>query len=91
MKVIESENEWTVITPTISMRIWRGKVWRKEFNEAYYAGYQIKTIPLGAKIADEWLSFAGHNDVRATASAEVANMIDPSGELRRAGLLSVQA
>jgi hypothetical protein len=56
-----STTEWSPMVGRYQYRIGErspGRVlclWRKEHNPAFYAGYQIKTIPLGTRIADEWL------------------------------------
>lgn len=33
-------------------------LWRKEHNPAFYGGYQIKTIPVGTRLANEWMRHA---------------------------------
>jgi hypothetical protein len=33
-------------------------LWRKEHGEAFYGGHQIKTIPMGTRLASEWLHHA---------------------------------
>lgn len=87
MRIAESLDQWTPVSETIHARIWDGKVWRKDFNEAYYGGYQIKFCLVDSRIGREWLRSFGHAD--ATCSSDVVNFIDPTGVLRRAGLLMV--
>lgn len=87
MTIITSANEWTPVSSTIHARIWDGKVWRKEFSPFYFGGYQIKYVAMDSRLGREWLASFGHS--HATCTKEVADFIDPTGELRRAGLLSI--
>jgi hypothetical protein len=87
MMIVTSETQWTPITSTIHARIWNGRVWRKELSPAYFGGYQIKSVGMDTKLGREWLAAFGHS--HATCSKDVVDFIDPTGALRRAGLLSV--
>jgi hypothetical protein len=87
MQIITAKDQWTPITKTISARIWDNKLWRKETGDQFYGGYQIKFCHIDSRIAREWLLQFGHTV--ASCNAEVADMIDPMGILRRSGLLFV--
>ena len=54
-----ASDQWSHISNNVCFRIWplRGvqTLWRKEFHEAFYGGYQIKTIPLDTRLGLEWM------------------------------------
>lgn len=64
-RIIESETEWTVSTksPSMSFRIWKGVIYRKEVNEQYYmSGFRVLYLPLagrGLVVAQEWVDEYG--------------------------------
>ena len=54
---IESKDTWAAsIDPTVQFRTWAGKVWMRETGPQFFAGYRIKTVPQGSRIAAEWLA-----------------------------------
>lgn len=87
MQTITAKTEWTPVSKTISARIWDGRVYRKEMGEQFYGGHQIKAVVLDSPLGREWLDGFGH--LKASCSPDVVDWLDPTGSLRRAGLLFV--
>lgn len=56
IQLIPAMTEWTAQTAVIAYRVWNGRLYRREINEAYFGGHQIKSIALGWRIAAEWLN-----------------------------------
>lgn len=54
--VVEAADQWTPKTPTLSFRVWRNRLWRRETGPHFYGGHQIKSAPVDSPIAREWLS-----------------------------------
>lgn len=54
----QSDTDWTQIGEfyfRIAAKRGTLLLWRKEYNVAFFGGYQIKTIPLAARLAHEWV------------------------------------
>jgi hypothetical protein len=58
-EIIDSKDKWTKIKD-FYFRFWDGKLFRKEINDIFYDGYQIKCVHLnnrsGFLVAEEWVS-----------------------------------
>lgn len=89
MQIVKAADQWTPVSATISARIWAGRVWRRETGKQFFGGYQIKSVVMDSRLGREWLAAFGHS--HATCAPDVAGFIDPTGALRRAGLLTVQS
>lgn len=89
MKIITSQTEWTPINNTTSARIWDGKIWREDKGREFFmqGGSRLLVIGINTLRGREWLKEFGHDTT--TCKAEVVNLIDPDGELRRSGQLQV--
>ena len=87
MQIITSRTEFTPISPTVHARIWEGNIWRRDFHKSYFGGYRDRYLPVNSARGREMLAEFNHSS--ASCTPEVADFIDPSGDLRRAGLLFV--
>ena len=85
MNIVQSADQWTRVTTTIEARFWDGYLWRKEYSSDYFGGYRILKVGRTTQLAREWLF--DWDQVYATCSKEIADWLDPNGDLRRAGLL----
>ncbi len=53
---VESENVWTATQePDVSIRFYRGFLYRKTVSPYFFGGYQIHRVVVGSRLADEWL------------------------------------
>jgi hypothetical protein len=87
MQIITSKDHWTPVTVSMSARIWDNKIWKKETGPQYFGGYHIKYASLNSRIGREWLISFGHYN--SCCNQEVVDIVDPIGDLRRNGLLTI--